>query len=429
MLKKIEVDGFKSLIDFSLALSPGLNVLIGPNGSGKSNIILFFEFLEYLLNNSAMLAISRVGGAGAIFSLISDKERRSELSFSIEGERPFQRWDSAKTKHNLSYRYEATIALTDDLTSLSFTRQYILIRNDKDSIKFEVCYDYNNHEPVNVSFKREELFLPIYISNNETDLQKLIRQYSPAFKDLSIFSALRGVVEPLSIIQQDLFRSRAFNIDPNKVRLPEDIATEPFIKSDGVGLGATLYYSEKGRQKGNRITSLNYRSNRKLKEKVERYFRLVNDNIDGIEVTCEQFYNKLRVSIIQKRENDLFVNVPIELASDGTVKWLALTTAILSSDYIFAIEEPENFLHPRMQIEIVNIVRERCSSKDQPMLSIMTTHSETLLNALQPEEVIVVGLEDGRTQARRPKNAVDLKNEISFTGFGLGYYYLSGELQ
>ena len=38
MLTRLEVDGFKSLRDFSIDLEP-LTVLLGPNDAGKSNIL------------------------------------------------------------------------------------------------------------------------------------------------------------------------------------------------------------------------------------------------------------------------------------------------------------------------------------------------------------------------------------------------------
>jgi predicted ATPase len=112
--------------------------------------------------------------------------------------------------------------------------------------------------------------------------------------------------------------------------------------------------------------------------------------------------------------------------SDGTIKWAALITAILTYPSIFAIEEPENFLHPLMLIEILSLMR--TTTADKFSFVIMTTHSETLLNAANPNEVIVVSMENGVTRGRRPSNPEYLAREISETGFGLGHYYLAGDL-
>lgn len=76
------------------------------------------------------------------------------------------------------------------------------------------------------------------------------------------------------------------------------------------------------------------------------------------------------------------MSLPFALVSDGTAKWFALVTAIITSSSLFIIEEPENFLHPRMQKEIVRIVRDLFTPEGASLLAVMTTHSETILNSI-----------------------------------------------
>jgi predicted ATPase len=115
--------------------------------------------------------------------------------------------------------------------------------------------------------------------------------------------------------------------------------------------------------------------------------------------------------------------------SDGTIKWLSLITAILTSRTIFSIEEPENFLHPWMQAEIAQIMRDHISEKKAESFVLMTTHSESLLNSSQPEEIIIVDLKEGRTIAKRIENLQLIRDEISNSGFGLGHFYFSNSIQ
>ena len=75
MIRKISVDGFRSLTDFELVIDPGLNILVGPNGSGKTNIISFFEFLSAIVSNPVSEAVSILGGAGSIFRKMPDEAR------------------------------------------------------------------------------------------------------------------------------------------------------------------------------------------------------------------------------------------------------------------------------------------------------------------------------------------------------------------
>lgn len=104
-------------------------------------------------------------------------------------------------------------------------------------------------------------------------------------------------------------------------------------------------------------------------------------------------------------------------------------TAIVTNSNLFAIEEPENFLHPLMQIEIVRILREQYERIEQDRFALITTHSETIINQCKPAEMVIFEMRDGRTEARRPENDADLVSEIRKTGFGLGYYYLAGAVE
>jgi predicted ATPase len=129
------------------------------------------------------------------------------------------------------------------------------------------------------------------------------------------------------------------------------------------------------------------------------------------------------------KNGNYHATLPLSAMSDGTIKWISLITAVLTAASIFSIEEPENYLHPLMQAQILHIMREILFKHRQYSFTIMTTHSETILNNSNPEELIVVSFADGRTNAQRCKNVADLQTEIKKTGFGLGYYYLAGAVQ
>lgn len=155
--------------------------------------------------------------------------------------------------------------------------------------------------------------------------------------------------------------------------------------------------------------------------------KTVNEAILDLSVRNDPFDNQLKVAVqISGEEGD--IELPLSSMSDGTVKWASLITAILTYETIFAIEEPENFLHPLMQREILQIMRENVERRGGQSFVVMTTHSETLLNAANPNEVVVVSIANGITHARRPEDPERIFNEIQRSGFGLGYVYVSGVL-
>ena len=57
-----------------------------------------------------------------------------------------------------------------------------------------------------------------------------------------------------------------------------------------------------------------------------------------------------------------------------------------------------------MQAEMCTLMREHLEMKNEPSFILMTTHSETLLNAAKPEEVIVITMKNGETRAQRVEN-------------------------
>lgn len=113
-------------------------------------------------------------------------------------------------------------------------------------------------------------------------------------------------------------------------------------------------------------------------------------------------------------------------ASDGTLKMLQYLVLLHdpSPPPFIGIEEPENFLHPRLLPELANECRQ-ATGHTQLMV---TTHSPFFLNALRADEVRVLWRDDkGYTQAMR---ACDLPGITEFMDQGalLGHLWMEGQL-
>jgi predicted ATPase len=111
-------------------------------------------------------------------------------------------------------------------------------------------------------------------------------------------------------------------------------------------------------------------------------------------------------------------------ASDGTLKLLAYMTVLHDPDppQFIGIEEPENFLHPRLLPELA----EECRSAAERSQLLATSHSPFFLNSLRPEEVRVLYRDEyGYTQAVRASEIKGVPEFIS-TGASLGNLWLEG---
>jgi predicted ATPase len=111
-------------------------------------------------------------------------------------------------------------------------------------------------------------------------------------------------------------------------------------------------------------------------------------------------------------------------ASDGTLKMLAYLVLLYDPEpaSFIGIEEPENFLHPRLLPELA----EECRAASERSQLLVTTHSPFFVNALRPEEVRVLYRdENGYTQAVR---AADIQGipEFMREGATLGHLWMEG---
>lgn len=443
MLKIINVSGFKSLEGFSLEFHTGLNVIVGPNGSGKTNILSFLEFLSHLARNRLLDAVSRSGGAGRIFRRGKTGALGRSLSFTIGGDGQFH---SYRDEGNITvfYEYSAEIQLRETSGSLTYGRQSLKLSYEKPSaewpVEVEVITDENESTKIRFSSStlKEHLrdqFSPRKKGGDATELkvavEELVRR---SCATTPLYHVLERYLRGAGLLISDLFGAQSFNISPSAVRRTEDIASEPLIEEDGGGLAAVLFALTRTHQSEDYWDDYRYQPRYRFHHpdetftKIIAYSKIVSDAIQDITVEPDTIENQLRI-FVKVDYGDGSLKLPFSLVSDGTAKWFTLVTAIVTSRAVFAIEEPENFLHPLMQREIVRIVREEFSSGFKDAFAVMTTHSETILNSVDPDEMILVHMEEGRSVAKRPENAFDVRAEIDRTGFGAGYYYLAGAIE
>jgi predicted ATPase len=116
-----------------------------------------------------------------------------------------------------------------------------------------------------------------------------------------------------------------------------------------------------------------------------------------------------------------------KFASDGTLKMLAYLTLLYDPQppALIGLEEPENYLHPRLLPELA----EECRNATARAQLMVTTHSPFFVNAVRPEELWVLYRDNrGFTQARR---AADMRGIPEFIAEGalLGHLWMEGHFE
>ena len=130
---------------------------------------------------------------------------------------------------------------------------------------------------------------------------------------------IRDQFYPLENLAQDSSFDNIYAIYPPKVR--EDVykIDSPELQLDGTGLAATLF----------ELKTLN----KKVFQSVIDGMKLISQNIMDISVEFVKSKQKIEVvtEVQQDFSTDATLRIPLELISDGTLKWYALVTTMAVS--------------------------------------------------------------------------------------------------
>jgi len=158
-------------------------------------------------------------------------------------------------------------------------------------------------------------------------------------------------------------------------------------------------------------------------ERLQRIFDTLRKRVPRIENVLAEPMPDGRL-LLQIKDAPFQEPILSRFASDGTLKMLAYLVVLYdpAPPQFIGIEEPENFLHPRLLPELAEECR-RATARSQLLV---TTHSPSFLNATLPNEVRVLYRdEDGHAQVVR---ASDIKGIPEFVqeGASMGHLWLEG---
>ena len=142
-----------------------------------------------------------------------------------------------------------------------------------------------------------------------------------------------------------------------------------------------------------------------LKEKNEGCYELIRDTVRLIAPFLDDFLLRPRergpseqIRLEWQQKGSDFPFQPYQL-SDGTMRFICLATALLQPELpaTIVIDEPELGLHPYA----ISMLADLIQSAAERTQVIISTQSPTLLDYFEPEDVVVVNRERGRTKFER----------------------------
>ena len=158
-------------------------------------------------------------------------------------------------------------------------------------------------------------------------------------------------------------------------------------------------------------------------ERLEKIFSVLRERIPRLERVEAEPMADGRL-LLQIKDAPFDQPVLSKYVSDGTMKMLAYLTVLYDPEppRFIGIEEPENFLHPRLLPELA----EECRAASERSQLFITSHSPFLLNAMRADEVRVLYRDaQGFTQVVR---ACDIQGIPEFieAGASLGSLWMEG---
>jgi len=140
-----------------------------------------------------------------------------------------------------------------------------------------------------------------------------------------------------------------------------------------------------------------------IREELTELLSFLIPDFKNLEIRSDELSGSNSLLIYEKHTNKPF---PRHLISDGTFNIISLLTSVYQSyeqgefrRQFICIEEPENGIHPEAIKELVYFFREQCERNGHYIW--LTTHSQSLVSVLKPEEIIVVDKIKGETKIKQ----------------------------
>jgi predicted ATPase len=158
-------------------------------------------------------------------------------------------------------------------------------------------------------------------------------------------------------------------------------------------------------------------------ERLEAIFVRLRERVPRLEKVLAESMPDGRL-LLQIKDAPFDEPILSRFASDGTLKMLAYLLVLNDPEppQFIGIEEPENFLHPRLLPEL----SEECRRATEHSQLLVTTHSPFFLSSVRTEEIRVLYRDEhGYTLAKRAADIQGVKEFVK-EGASVGHLWLEG---
>ena len=353
-LHRVKLRNYKSIARCDVELGP-LGILVGPNGSGKSNFLDALSLTHQALDMTLDHALRERGG-------VNEVRRRSG-------------------GHPSNFAIELHFTLPDGARQGMYAFEVTSQRNGGFAVLNEHCSVGALEaigEPTRFKVKEGEI----------VDSNLDVRLPRPVSDRLFLVSASN--VEEFRPVYDALTSMAFYSFAPDVMRWPQPPDPDELLSEDGRNLASVLAGLSKNRPQSFK--------------RIQQYLGKIVPGIEGVERAPIPMANLETILFTHQfgdRENPQ-IFTPINM-SDGTLRALALLTALLQGDgespSLIGIEEPEIALHPaaagilwdaiddaqdRAQVLVTTHSADLLDRSDVPISSILATDTDAGITTIGP---------------------------------------------
>lgn len=360
----ITIKNFKSYKEATLPLAP-LTLLIGANASGKSNAIEAFQFLSWVAGGERLSTLkNRVND--------SDKIIRGNVS-----DLPFRETEQFVLSFSAdSSNYESIFNIR--FNEIYFGFEIIETENENFIFTFDDVADdgiYVSQESLSNNFEIDDNKTIFSIKNSDySDVFNLSKELLSFFlKENGSPCKIEKIYNDINFLKSLILNSYFFDFVPSQMRY--ESLSEKDLRSNGQNLAGVLHYlCEKSKNASENKTKL-----------LDLIKSLPEQNIIDIKFYVDH-RDRVEFALIEDFGSTP-KEFPMDLLSDGTLKVLAIATALLSvsTGSTLVIEEIDNSIHPSRAHDILSLMRQYAEERGLKLL--LSTHNPALMDAI-PDEAL-----------------------------------------
>jgi len=381
-IERLIVRNYRALKDITLDKLTPLTILLGPNGSGKSTIFDVFAFLSECFSDGLRKAWERRGR----FRELRSREQTGPITIEIQ------------------YREKPRTPLITYHIEIEETHKGPVIR--REFLRW-------------MRGKAGQKAAPFHFLSYRYGKGEVISGENPESSDIRVEKPLSGQ----DVLAVNTLGTLAEN--PRVIALRNFIAGWhlSYLSADSARGNPEAGGEERLSPTGSNLPNVIQYLREQHPDRLENIFATLRRRIPRIEKVEAEVLQDSRLLLLFK---DAPFPMPVlsRFVSDGTLKMLAYLTVLYDPEppRLIGIEEPENYLHPRLLPELA----EECQQAAGRTQLIVTTHSPFFIDPLSAQEVrILYRGDDGYTQTRRICDIPGI-TEFMAEGATLGDLWMEG---